>query len=109
MKISFDLDDTLNKYPATLTDLASHLKAWGHQVGILSGRSPEDLNNIFQNAGFDFIIGCPMGAPYTSDEQKAREWKSQMVREHNIDIHFDNHAQFINEGDVGNCKVVNVI
>ncbi len=108
MKISFDLDGTLLKYPELMSSMASNFKSWGHEVGILSGHTPENLQTFLQG-GWDFVIGCPLGAPYDSDEQKAKEWKSKMIRENKIDIHFDNHADFILEGDVGNAKVVKCI
>lgn len=106
MKIGIDIDDTLTKYPDFFLVTAVQLREWGHEVGILTGRTRENV----PEGPWDFVIACTVeeSKPYTTDEQKAREWKSKMCKEHNLDIHYDNHADWINQGDVGHCKVVRV-
>jgi len=106
MKVSIDLDNTFTKYPFFLTRLALQFKEWGHEVGILTGRTRENV----PDGPWDFVIACSVeeSKPYTTDEQKAREWKPAKIREHHIDIHFDDFADEILKGDVGGCKVIKV-
>jgi len=107
MKISIDIDNTLTRYPEFFSVTAIMLQQWGHKVGILTGRTKENV----PDGPWDFVIACTVeeSKPYTTDEQKAREWKPKMIREHNIDIHYDDYAYEILKGDVGNCKVVQVV
>jgi len=105
MKISIDVDNVLTKHTQLFLTLAQIFKSWGCEVGILSGRAPEHI----PQGPWDFVIGCPMGAPYTNEREKSKLWKAKMIRDHKIDIHFDDMADWILEGDVGNAKVIKVL
>lgn len=107
LKISIDIDETLTSHMEFFITLAMTLKRWGHRVGILSGRASKDIP-----AGpWDFVISGddPDTQRFPNDHDKAKEWKSKMIRDNGIDIHFDDMADWILEGDVGNSKVVKVI
>ena len=114
MKISFDLDGTLFAYPNELISFGLFMQGRGHKVGILTGHAMKHIeDNILpslkQYFTPDFYIGRdfePENPRWDADE-KNQIWKPQMIKEHNIDIHFDDQV----EGDIGehgNAKVIKV-
>ena len=115
MKISFDLDDTLLKYPNELLSFGLFMQKMGHQVGLLSGKAVWDIEqNIIpalQRVGFipNFYIGADNEGidpgPEVTQEEKERDWKPKKIIEHNIDIHFDNCADLMK----GNFKAIKII
>ena len=105
MKITFDLDGTLLKYPNELLSFAFFMRKAGHQVGILSGHGMWHLRDnvipALEKVGFkpDFYIGRdfePTESNWDHDI-KNQVWKPKMLEQHNIDIHFDDQI----EGDIG--------
>lgn len=104
MKISFDVDNVLTHHWVFFQILTEKLKSWGHTVGVVSGRSPETI----PPGPWDFIVGCPMGASYKDEHEKNRDWKAKAIKENEIDLHFDDMADWIMEGDYGKAKIINV-
>lgn len=113
MKISFDLDGVFLNNPDFMGTLAIYFKKWGHSVGVLSSRNEPEIKMIFGSFPWDFIIGCPdnsfMSGDIEFNSRKNAEWKAQMIRENDIDIHFDDLADFFNKNDIGSAKVIKVI
>lgn len=119
MKISIDLDDTLLKYPNEFIAMGLFLQKMGCEVGILSGRAMWDIEQNIVPAlapyGFvpDFVIGgsndgTDPDASYTED-MKGTTWKPKKIRDHKIDIHFDNAEDKITTAPLDGAKVINII
>lgn len=116
MKISFDLDGTLFKYPNELLGFAFFMQKLGHKVGLLTGHNNKHVEaNIlpmFKQVGFtpDFYIGRDFEPqePNWDHDIKNQVWKAKMLELHNIDIHFDDEI----EGEIGKnssgAKVIKV-
>ena len=94
--ISFDLDGTAWKYRREFSALAHILKSSGHKVGILTAHNENLMEadiRLWKARGFpdaDFYI-CRSSA-YRENRYASMgtgRWKSEMLLEHNIDIHFE--------------------
>lgn len=91
MKISIDLDGTLFAHLDFFRELMVSFQAHGHKVGILTGHKAEheghDLAKL-ANLGFpvpNFYLGrTPDYMPLNGST-----FKRDMIRLHNIDLHFD--------------------
>lgn len=118
MKISFDLDDTLLKYPNQLFLFGIFMQQLGHEVGILSGQAvwaiEQNILPFCQMYGFkpDFYIGANNEGtdpgPEVTQEVKDREWKPGKIRDNHIDIHFDNAADLMEGQEMGGAKILKI-
>lgn len=101
MKVSYDLDGTLFAYPTELLMFAFMLQKSGHEVGLLTGRAIWDLekNILPMLAQNKFVPNFYIGRDFEPEEQdwdqniKNQIWKPKMIKEYNIDIHFDDQCE----------------
>lgn len=90
MKISIDLDGTLYDHPEFFCEFVRLFQAAGHQVGILTGHKAEheqhDRDKLtVLNIHPDFYLGrTPEYMPLNGSI-----FKRDMIRQHDIDLHFD--------------------
>lgn len=104
MKITFDIDGVLTRYPQELLSLARILKHSGHSVGICTGRDKDHLPENWQDI-FDFAITCDgseeemrlTGRVATTDQDKMKYWKTAALKEKKVNVHFDDWADVIGE------------
>lgn len=115
MKISFDLDGTLFKYPNELIAFAKFMQGMGHEVGLLTGHSITHLEaNVLpgiRQSGWEpsFYIGRDFEPPPVWDSyEKDRFWKPEQIEKHNIDIHFDDNADIILQANP-KAKIIKII
>jgi len=91
MKISFDLDGTAWSHMAFFRALSTAMQATGHEVGVLTGHRAEaeaEDREKLRAAGFpelNFYLGRT--EPYMP--LNGAVFKSDMIRAHDIAIHFD--------------------
>src|SRR3954462_15039074 len=92
MRISFDIDDTYTKDPVAFQRLRALLKLAGHEVGVLSGRTPETV----PGGPWDFAYGGTEinDYPPVSQDWERSRGKSALMRKYKIDLHFDNADGF---------------
>lgn len=99
MKITFDVDGVITDFPHQMLSLAALLRHSGHEVGICSGRTREGLFPEWDKH-FDFALTADgeddemhtLGHLCTTDEEKMCRWKPIILRKHNVDVHFDDWA-----------------
>lgn len=90
MKISVDLDGTLYAHREFFNLVFSLFQSAGHQVGILTGHNDDsqahDLDKLMHMGIYpDFYLGRPV----EYQPLNGSIFKRDMIREHSIDIHFD--------------------
>lgn len=98
MKISFDINGVLDTYPE-MFPFAQLLRTFGHEVGIVTGNASWAIPPEW-NEQWDFIITCDSpeeemrlsGHLATTDMEKMKYWKSAVLKEQNVDLHFDDYA-----------------
>lgn len=102
MKIAFDLNGVLDTHGDVFWPLIKVLRSSGHAVGLCTGNAswtiPPDWRDYF-----DFFITCDddaeqirvCGRIANSHEEKMRWWKSAAVKEHKVDVLFDDWAEVI--------------
>lgn len=103
MKISFDINGVIDKYPTEIFGMMNVFKRTGHEVGIATGNSLEALPPEWIKQ-FDFIITCNgpeeelrfSDFPATDDMEKMVNWKVPRLLEENVDVHFDDYADEMN-------------
>ena len=89
MKISLDFDGTTWQHQDFFRNFMCAMQASGHQVGMLTGHDQYMKNddiNLMLKRGFpkpDFYLAR------TDKSLPTAEFKVQMIKEHNIDYHFD--------------------
>ncbi len=94
MKISIDIDDTYTKDPECFERLIVLLKNAGHRVGALTGRTPDTIpgdNWDFKIGGYDLEKW-----PHGTDEERSIG-KGHLMRDNQINIHFDNQADWFDD------------
>lgn len=100
MKIAFDIDETYTKDPEVFGRLIKLLQNAGHQVGALSIREAQDLpleDWDFTICFDDNVKKIMQSDGVKSEEDAVRGWKSRMITEHNIDLHFDDMADYFDD------------
>lgn len=103
MKISFDINGVIDRFPSEIFGMMGILKQAGHEVGIATGNSANALPPEWSKQ-FDFIITCDgpeeelrfSEFPATDDMEKMVNWKVPRLIEENIDVHFDDYADEMN-------------
>lgn len=88
-KISFDYDGTLST--AKGFDLAKDMIAKGNEVYIISARSIRGTMAVRANK-----LGIPLDHVYATGSNSA---KIEQIKKLNIDIHYDNNKDVVNELD----------
>jgi len=94
MKFSIDFDGTMWQHMDFFREFMIAMQARGHQVGCLTGHNAPDMEqpdiNLMVARGFpkpDFWLGrTPEYIPYNG-----AKFKSDMIKQYNIDIHFDDY------------------
>lgn len=94
MKIAFDLDDTYLKDRKLFNHLYDKFKNAGHHVGIISCRAQRGCDLNFEP---DFEFYGNLAGPII---QPQIEYKTRIMEENNIDILFDDMAEFYPSGIV---------
>ena len=101
LKVSIDLDGTNWSHMRFFRTLWTSLKSQGHEVGILTGHrketEPDDLN-LLKARGFP-VPDFWLGKPEAELSRNGAYFKSAMIVEHGIDMHFDD-MDFNNESTV---------
>jgi hypothetical protein len=100
MKIAIDLDKTYEADPHFFDGLASRFHNAGHKVGILSARAESEGAQIHFLA--DFVIFLDIGEMSYADRGVI---KATAMKEHGIDLLFDDRANYIPESVVA-LKIV---
>ena len=102
MKIAFDIDGTYTTDPGFFNTLAKKLQSWGHRVGFLTLRDADDLPFFSGDIKWDFVYGATMGEltklakeGFVGEEAIVTKWKTRICIDHQIDIVFDDKAEFI--------------
>jgi hypothetical protein len=90
VKVSIDLDGTLFAHPEFFVLVGTLLQAAGHQVGILTGHKADaEEHDRKKLAVLGFTPDFYLGRTEAYMPLNGAHFKSDMIREHNIDIHFD--------------------
>lgn len=102
MKIAFDFNGVIDTHPNIIIPMIVLLQKSGHEVGLVTGNKSDAFPKEFKDK-FDFTVFCDgpdeemraCGKIATTDEEKMKWWKSAVLKEHNIDIIFDDYADVI--------------
>ncbi len=102
LKIAFDFNGVLDTHPVTYGELIGILKKAGNTVGLCTGNKRSAFPKDFLDQ-FDFIIICDgpeeelrlAGKIATTHEEKMKWWKSAALKEHKVDVIFDDFADVI--------------
>ena len=91
MKISIDLDGTLYSHMGFFRNLMISMQSHGHKVGILTGHNDKSKNHVYSTLK---RLNFPTPDFYLGRTEKymplnGAHYKSDMILEHKIDIHFD--------------------
>jgi hypothetical protein len=102
VKIAFDFNGVIDTFPSVIIPLMQLLRESGHEVGLCTGNAswafPQDIKDAF-----DFTIFCDSpeeemrvaGRVSSKHEDKMRYWKSAALKEHKVDLIFEDYAHMI--------------
>jgi len=92
VKVSIDLDGTFYAHTAFFVAMATAMQAAGHEVGILTGHGVASEGHVRERcAGYGFNPDFYLGRTAEYVGLNGSYFKRDMIREHAIDYHFDDH------------------